>query len=188
MRDTRRTHRHVRTLLTCGIVLAAACGGDAASSSDARPQGASAGDAARTSFTAADLAAYQRGLAREIELVKAAKTAADTASTPEARGAAYQAQFETSTIAEGAVASALGDRYAAIRQVVHQTLRTLDMQGKIDGPVSIDTVRATPEMKAQLARDPIADLPAEAAAALRAQLDALAKQWGEYVRLTAVGG
>lgn len=188
MSDTNRTPRHVRTLLACGIALAAACGGDADSAADAPSAGGTADEAAATSFTAQELTAYQRGFAREIELVKAAKAAGDTASTPEARGAAFEAQYETSTIPEGATASGLGARYEPIRRVVHETLRTLDMQGKIDGPVSIDTARASAETKARLARDPVADLPADAAAALRAQLDALATQWGEYVRLTAVGG
>ena len=185
---------HARPLLTCVVVVLAACGdgGDASSESatadGASPQGAPATAGSGTDFTAEDLAAYERGLAREIELVKAAQAAMSSASTPEARGAAIQAQFETATMPEGAKASGLGERYEPIRQVVHTTMRTLDMQGKIDGPVSIDTALATPEMKAQLAKDPLAELPAGAAAALRARLDAIAAQWAEYTRLTAVGG
>lgn len=99
-----------------------------------------------------------------------------------------QAQFETATIPEGAKASGLGDRYAAVRNTIHDVLRTLDMQGKIDGPVSIDMASASPEMKAQLAKDPMAELPASSAEALRARLNDVAAQWAEYVRLTAVGG
>lgn len=185
-----------RTLLTCAlVVVVAACGGggdDASSESappdGAAPQGAPGRAGAGADFTAEDLAAYERGLAREIELVKAAQAASYTASTPEARGAAMQAQFETATVPEGAKASGLGERYEAIREAVHTTLRTLDMQGKIDGPVSIDTARASAETKARLAKDPMAELPAGAAAALRARLDVLAAQWAEYTRLTAVGG
>lgn len=183
-----------RTLLTCALVVAVACGGgddaaaDSAPPDGAAPQGAPESPAPASDFSAEDLAAYERGLAREIELVTAAKAAADTASTPASRGAAMQAQFETSTIPEGAKASGLGDRYEPIREVVHTTLRTLDMQGTIDGPVSIDTSRASPETKARLAKDPMAELPANAAAALRARLDAIAAQWAEYTRLTAVGG
>jgi hypothetical protein len=183
---------HLRTVSAFALALVAACGGAGDASEDAGPGASSqplpadAGESA--AFTAEDLAAYERGLAREIELVKAARAAADTASTPESRGAAISAQFDSNTIPEGATASGLGDRYASIRETVHTTMRTLDMQGRIDGPVSIDTARASAEMKAQLARDPIADLPPDAAAALRARLDAIAGQWAEYVRLTAVGG
>lgn len=186
-----------RTFLTCAlVVVVAACGGGGDASSEsapaegATPQGApgSASAGAGSDFTAADLAAYERGLAREIELVKAAQAAMATASTPEARGAAMQAQFETATVPEGAKASGLGERYEPIREVVHTTLRTLDMQGKIDGPVSIDTARASAETKARLAKDPMAELPAGAAAALGARLDAIAAQWAEYTRLTAVAG
>lgn len=191
-----RLRLRLRTLpaLTFALAVAAvaACGGGGDDSGDAAPGASSqalpadAGGAA--AFNAEDLAAYERGLARELELVKAARAAADTASTPESRGAAMTAQFETSTIPEGAEASGLGERYASIRETVHTTMRTLDMQGRIDGPVSIDTARASAETKAKLARDPIADLPPDAAAALRARLDAVAAQWAEYVRLTAVGG
>lgn len=182
----------LRPLFFCAVVVAA-CGGDGDAANDsapadgAPPQGV-ATEGAGVAFTDADLAAYERGLAREIELVKAAQAAADTASTPESRGAAMQAQFDMNTIPEGATASGLGGRYEAIRRVVHTTMRTLDMQGRIEGPVSIDTARATPEMKARLAKDPLAELPADAAAALRARLDAVAAQWAEYTRLTAVGG
>ncbi|HEU5173688.1 MAG TPA: hypothetical protein VFT96_02965 [Gemmatimonadaceae bacterium] len=183
-----------RTLLTCALVVVAACGGGGDASSEstsadgAAPQGAPGSAGAVADFTAEDLAAYERGLAREIELVKAAQAASFTASTPEARGAAMQAQFETATMPEGAKVSGLGERYEGIREVVHTTLRTLDMQGKIDGPVSIDTARASAETKARLAKDPMAELPAGAAAALRARLDVIAAQWAEYTRLTAVGG
>lgn len=185
---------HARPLLTCVVIVLAACGGGGDASSEspsadgAAPQGAPGGAGAVADFTAEDLAAYERGLAREIELVKAAQAAMRSASTPESRGAAIQAQFEMSTIPEGAKASGLGDRYEGIREVVHTTLRTLDMQGKIDGPVSIDTARASAETKARLAKDPLAELPTGAAAALRARLDAIAAQWAEYTRLTAVGG
>ncbi|MHB1264796.1 MAG: hypothetical protein ACYC1S_10330 [Gemmatimonadaceae bacterium] len=183
-------HPQVARAVTLAIALVACGGGDSGAhvEGSASPQSASGTTAANAEFSAADLDAYQRGLAREIELVQMARAAADTATTPESRGAAMQAQFDTETIPEGAKASGLGDRYAPIRRSVHDVLRTLDMQGKIDGPVSIDTASASPETKARLATDPIAELPAASADALRARLDALAAQWGEYVRLTAVGG
>jgi hypothetical protein len=52
----------------------------------------------------------------------------------------------------------------------------------------MDTARATPEMRARLASDPLAQLPAESAAALRGRLDRLAPLFARYVTLTAVGG
>ena len=184
-------------------VTAAACAGERAETGDAADSGAvgggGSGDAAATTsgsgeskpfaFTAADLEAYERGLAREVELVRAAQERQRTATTPQARGEAMQAQWEDATIPEGAKNAGLPvERYRSVRQTVNRTLQTLDFQGKIDGPMSLDTSRATPEMRRMLASDPLAELPAESAAALRARLDRIVKLWGGYVEMTAVGG
>lgn len=139
-------------------------------------------------LTAADLDLYERGLAHEIALVEAAQAELGDARTPEARGAAMQAQFETSTVP--AAAAHLGvpaERYRDVRETVHEVLRTLDMTGAIEGPVSIDTARATGATRERLA-DPYGALPAEAAEALRARLDRLGPLYARYARLVAVGG
>ena len=143
---------------------------------------------ARGPLTAADLDAYERGLAHEIALVEAAQVRLGAAGTPDERGAAMQAQYETSTIP--AAAAHLGmdaERYRDLRGTVHGVLRTLDMAGMIEGPVSVDTARASPELRTRLS-DPYGALPREAAEALRARLDRLAPLYARYARLVAVAG
>ena len=191
--------RALRALLGVTL-LTTACGGetDRPSGDGAGGAGASAaavaaaGDAAPAGAVAlseADLDAYERGLQAEIELVRAAQERARTAGTPEARGEAMQAQWKEQTMP--AAARTIGvapERYQQVRETVHEVLQTLDFQGKIDGPMQMDTTRATPQMRATLARDPFAELPAASAAALRARLDRLAPIFAQYVTLTAVGG
>ena len=188
-----------RTLAALAIaaLMSTACSGgdgraepgtDDAVNADAPAQAGGAPDV-RADFSAADLAAYERGIAREVEAVKAAGAAGDTASTPESRAAVRQSAEEDATIPEGAKAAGLAEaRYRDIRATVHETLKMLSFQGKIDGPMRYDTTRADAGMKAKLARDPMADLPAGSAAALRARLDAIVPVWSSYVRMTAVGG
>jgi hypothetical protein len=69
-----------------------------------------------------------------------------------------------------------------------RTFRTLDFQGRIDGPMEMDMSRATAEQKTELARDAFEALPASSAAALRARMHRLVPVWIEYVKLTAVAG
>ena len=137
--------------------------------------------AAGVTFTEQDLAAYERGLRREIELVRA----------PAGRGAVVRrvAPPVTQTIAEGAKAAGMsGERYQEIRQAVDEVFTTLSFQGKIDGPRKIDMSRASPAMKARLARDAFADLPLASAQALKMKSNVLVPLWSEYVRLVAVAG
>ena len=140
-------------------------------------------------FTDADLDAYEKGMRKEIELVKAAKLQGDSAKTPAERGAASQAAFESSTAP--AAAQAIGasvDRYQSTRRTVNRVFETLDFQGKIAGPMEIDTAHASPDMKKRLSSDPFAELAPAAAAALKARLDALSRVWIEYMNLVAVNG
>ncbi len=81
-----------------------------------------------------------------------------------------------------------GERYQEIREAVNEVFTTLSFQGKIDGPRKIDVTRASPEMKARLARDAFADLPPASAQALRMKMNVLVPLWSEYVLLTAVAG
>jgi hypothetical protein len=185
------------------VVLIAALAACSGGRSDATPSGdttrapapsaigtpASNAAEAPFAFTNADLDAYEKGMRKEIELVKAAKARGDSAKTPEERGAASQAGFETSTAP--AAAQAIGvpvDRYQATRRTVNRVFETLDFQGKIPGPMEIDTARASPDMKKRLAGDPLDELPAASAAALRARLDALSRVWIEYMNLVALNG
>ena len=151
--------------------------------------GLATGSEAPFAFTDADLDAYEKGMRKEIELVLAAKARSDSAKTPEERGAASQAGFESSTAP--AAAQAIGvpvDRYQATRRTVNRVFETLDFQGKIPGPMEIDTARASPEMKRRLTGDPLGELAPASAAALRARLDALSTVWIEYMTLVAVNG
>ena len=140
-------------------------------------------------LTSDTLLAYERGLKKEIEAVRAAQQRSGTATTAQARGEAIQASFEEATIPQGAVAAGLPvEEYRALRDTVNGIFRTLDFQGKIDGPLSMDLSRADAATKERLGRDPLADLSSGSAAALRAQMDQLVPVWIEYVTLTAVAG
>ena len=146
-------------------------------------------DSKQLAFTEADLDKFERGLRREIDAVKAAQQKAASASTAQERGAAIQAQWETATIPLGAEASGLSDtQYRDVREGVDRVFTTLDFQGKIDGPLSIDLERADPDTKARVSGDAFAELPPEAATALRARMDRLVPVWSEYQRLVAVAG
>lgn len=177
------------------LSLAAACGGESApaagetATASASASPATANTDAPFAFTDADLDAYEKGLRKEIELVHAAKARGDSAKTPAERGAASQAAFETTTAP--AAAQAVGasvDRYQATRRTVNRVFETLDFQGKIAGPMELDTANATPDMKQRLTSDPLAELAPASAAALRARLEALSKVWIEYANLVAVNG
>ena len=144
---------------------------------------------AQASFTETDLDKLERGLRKEMEAVKAAQVKASTATTPKARGEAIQAQWDTATIPQGAEASGLSvDRYREIREAVDGVFTTLDFQGKIDGPLSIDLERADAATKARVSGDAFAPLPAGSASALRTRMDRLVPIWSEYKNLVAVGG
>jgi hypothetical protein len=135
------------------------------------------------------LNAYERGLRREIEAVRAAQERSSNAKTPQERGEAIQGSFEHATIPQGAVAAGLPvEQYRAVRETIHTVLETLDFQGKIDGPLSMDLSRADEATKQRLARDPFTELSSASAATLRAQINRLVPVWVEYINLTAVAG
>jgi hypothetical protein len=192
--------RLFRVALTAVATAVVACGSDAKTndqgSAESTPSGVSGTEPAAAAaseqaaeLTPADLEAYAKGLARETELVRAAQERGRTATTPEARGEAQQAQWDDQTIPEGAKAAGLPvERYRAVRATVHNTFRWLDFQGKIDGPMQLDTLAAPPDMKARLARDPFEALTPSSRSALQAMMDRLVPPWIEYVKLTAVAG
>lgn len=194
MRVSNNFTQFASALFFVGSVALVACGGGseekAAAPDAAAPSRSSAsGSTQGVHFDNADLDAYARGLRREIEAIRAAKARAADAKTPAERGDAYQATYESSTIPQGAEAAGVPtERYRAIREAVHDVFDTLDFQGKIDGPRSIDLSRASEEMKERLARDAFADLPEASASALRARMNDLVPIWIDYVNLTAVAG
>jgi hypothetical protein len=182
---------------TCTVVAAlavalvsVACGGDNGKeeTSSAIPP-ASRGGSPQGAFSAADLDQFERGLRKEIDAVKAAQAKAASAANPQDRGAAMQAQWETATVPLGAEASGLSEtRYRDVREAVDRVFTTLDFQGKIDGPLSIDLERADADTKARVSRDAFVDLPPDAATALRTRMDRLVPLWTEYKKLVAVAG
>ena len=180
--------RTCMVLALTAVLFGIACGGDQVNE-EASGAPASQGDSQQVAFTEADLEKFERGLRREIDAVKAAQQKAASATTAQERGEAMQAQWETATITLGAEASGLSQaRYRHVREGVDRVFTTLDFQGKIDGPMSIDLERADPDTKARVSGDAFADLPSEAATALRARLDRLVPLWSEYKKLVAVAG
>jgi hypothetical protein len=146
-------------------------------------------DSKQGAFTEADLDKLERGLRKEVDAVRAARVKAASASTAQARAGAIQAEWETATIPLGAEASGLSEsRYRQVRDGVDRVLTTLDFQGKIDGPLSIDLDRADAATKARVSGDAYADLPPESAMALRARMDRLVPAWIEYKKLVALAG
>ena len=191
----------IRLTLTAATILAAiACSGDkSADNADTgrAPAGAEpANEGAPTSeaagpltLTAADLDGFEKGITRETQLVKEAQERSRAATTPQARGEAIQAAFEDNTISAAAPVTGLSpERYKLVRETLSTIMTTLDFQGKIDGPQSVDTARAGPAMKARLSSDPYAALDPAGAEALKARLDRIVPVWVEYITLTAVGG
>jgi hypothetical protein len=189
------------TLTAATVITAIACSGDkAADNADtamaANAVGSPTGGAQTTeaaagplTLTAADLDGFEKGIARETQLVKEAQERSRTATTPQARGEAIQAAFEDNTIAAAAPVTGLSpERYKQVRETLSTIMTTLDFQGKIDGPQSVDTALAGPAMKARLSSDPYAALDPAGAEALKSRLDRITPVWVEYITLTAVGG
>lgn len=172
------------------VLFGVACGSGGPSEEAARgTTPADQGDSKQVAFTEADLDKLELGLRREIDAVKAAQQKAASASTAQERGEAIQAQWETATIRLGAEASGLSEpRYSAVRNGVDRVFTTLDFQGKIDGPLSLDLDRADAETKARVNGDAFADLPPESAMALRTRMGRLVPLWSEYKQLVAVAG
>lgn len=163
--------------------------GSSSAESPAKPAAKSASASTTFAFTEADLKAYEKGLAQETALVRAAKVRGDNAKTPAERGKAAQDEWEDQTIPGGAQAAGLPvERYRNVRQAVNWVLETLDFQGKINGPLEIDVEHATPEMKQRLSSDPFGELSPASAAALHARLSKLVPAWVQYMQLTAVNG
>ena len=188
------TNAHPRCLFGAVLlIVTVACGtsdqtpgGDSARKDDVP---SSSSPAATVDVTSGTLAAYERGMKKEIEAVRAAQQRAATAQNAQERGEAIQAAFEQATIPLGAAAAGLPvEEYRALRDTINGIFRTLDFQGKIDGPLSMDLSRADAATKARLERDAFADLSSDSAAALRGRMDQLVPLWIEYVSSTAVAG
>jgi hypothetical protein len=141
------------------------------------------------SLTAADVDGFVKGITKETQLVREGQERANRAATPVERGNAIQSTFEENTMKNAVEASGLPlERYRLVRQTLSRLLTTLDFQGKIDGPQSVDTTLATPDMKARLASDPYSALDSGSAELVKSKLSVIAPVWIQYATLTAVNG
>jgi hypothetical protein len=182
-------------LLIAVSLVPAACGRDAADSPpasepvDSAARAPSSAPALVNELTPSDVEAFERGFAKEIELVRAAKARGEAATTPEERGRAAQEEWAEQTAPGGAQAAGLEpERYWQIRETVTTILETLDLKGEIDGPMELNLEMAPPEMRRRVESDPFAALSPASAAALRDRLDRLAPLWSEYHGLGAQAG
>ena len=163
--------------------------GAGAVGTESQNQSANATQTAPISLTAAELDGFEKGLKREIELVREGQERAGKATSSVERGNAIQSTFEENTMKGAVPASGLPfERYHQLRNTLGTLLTTLDFQGKIDGPQSVDTAHADAAMKARLASDPYSVLDPSSAALLKSRLTSIVPIWVEYVNLTAVGG
>jgi hypothetical protein len=109
-----------------------ACGGsETPSTASNAPVVATATTAAGpVNFTAADLDLYEKGIAKEIGIVKAALARASSAPTPAERAAAAQASWEQSIPAAAKAAGIDEERFRLTRNAVHEVFETLDFPGE----------------------------------------------------------
>lgn len=147
----------------------------------ARDAGANGPADAKEAFelTPALLQAYAKGLRKEVEIIRRP-----------GRGTHYGVTISKYGEEGPEVVAASGlslDDYRAIRDLVDPVFTTLNFQGKIGPPRSIDVVRA-PEWKQRLAGDPFDELSPASAKALREHMDILVPPWSEIIALTAQHG
>ena len=180
----------MRRTLMLAMVLAACSSADKSAETEEAETAAAVSEAPQTvSLSAADLDGFEKGIAREIELVKEGQERARRAQTPVERGNAIQSTFEENTMSKAVEASGLSiERYRLVRQTLSRLLTTLDFQGRIDGPQSVDTTLADAEMRARLASDPYDALDSASAQLVKDRLSRIVPRWVEYVNLTVVGG
>ena len=130
-------------------------------------------------LTPALLQGYAKGLRKEAEIIRRPGRGTHYGVTISKYGEEGR---------EAVTASGLSlDDYRAIRDLVNPVFTTLNFQGKIGPPRSIDLERA-PEWKERLAGDPFDQLSPASAKALREHMDILVPPWSEIIALTAQHG
>lgn len=141
------------------------------------------------SLTAADVDGFVKGITKETLLVREGQERARRATTSVERGIAIQSTFEENTMKGAVEASGLPlERYRMVRQALSRLLTTLDFQGKIDGPQSVDTALADSTMKARLVSDPYSTLDPSSAELVKSKMTEITPVWIQYVTLTAKNG
>ena len=160
-----------------------------AAETESAENGASVENTGPITLSAADFDGFEKGIAREAQLVREATATAASAATPQERGAAIQAGFEQNTMAAAASVTGLSaERYKLVRETLSRILTTLDFQGKIEGPQSLDTTRADAAAKERLRSDPYLELDSASAAELKSRMSRIAPLWISYISLTALNG
>lgn len=165
-----------------GIPTPEATAPGAAAGQSARAADADGGEARPTTLDDANLARYARALRKQAEIIRRP-----------GRGTHYgvtvskydDVNGESSEVLEAAGMTV--EEYRAVDQLVDPVLTTLNFQGRIGPPRSMD-LDAAPEWRARLEGDAFATLPPESAEALRRNLDTLAPLWSDIVGLTAQHG
>lgn len=199
MIDSQAVGRTIGGLLLVAILTACSGGDKEGATADTSSQeatetepainGASAGPTGPITLSAADFDGFEKGIAREAQLVREATATASSAATPQERGAAIQAGFEQNTMdAAASVTGLSAERYKLVRETLSRILTTLDFQGKIEGPQSLDTSRADAAAKERLRSDPYLELDAASAEELKSRMSRIVPLWISYVSLTALNG
>lgn len=185
-----------RTTLVLCFTIATACSSepdrikpaDTLSASE-EPAGNTADMPRLAAFSDADLNSFIIALGKETEILRAGQERQRTAATPQQRIDALQSTMEEARIPEAARAAGMSvDRYTVVRSTIMPILQTLDFQGKMKGPMTMDTTRVGEEAKTRLRGDAMGGLSAASRSALTAALSRIEAIWGEYVALSTQGG
>lgn len=159
--------------LAPGAAAGSGAGGDTAASST---------DGAKEAIelTPALLEGYAKGLRKEVEIIRRP-----------GRGTHYGVTVSKHGDEGPEVVAASGlshEQYRAVQDVINRIFTTLNFQGKIGPPRSIDLERADPMWRERLAGDPFDELSPSSAQALRDHMDILVPPWSEIIRMTAQNG
>lgn len=172
------------------LALAGGCRADAPAGTTAPEATArGAGQAARaagngaqaTTLDDANLAAYARALEKQAEIIRRPGRGTHYGVTI----SKYDSDGESGEVLQAAGMTV--DEYRAVDRLVDPVFTTLNFQGEIGPPRSIN-LEAAPEWKERLEGDAFATLPPESAEALRRNMDLLVPLWSDIVKLTAQHG
>ncbi len=168
--------------------LAAGCGGPAEDAERAAmagqrqaADGEAGADAQPVTLTDENLDAYARALAKEAEIIRRPGRGAHYGVSI----SAYGSDGESGEVLEAAGMTVA--EYLAVQDLVVPVFTTLNFQGKIGPPRTMD-LDAAPPWKERLESDPFDTLSPESAAALRRNMDKLVPPWSDIVALTAQHG
>lgn len=140
-----------------------------------------ADEAQPAALTDANLEAYARALAKQAEIIRRPGRGTHYGVTV----SIYDGEGESGDVLEAAGMTV--EEFHAVEGLVEPVFTTLNFQGEIGPPRSINLEEASPE-KEGLEGDPFTSLPPESAAALRRHMDTLVPLWSDIVGMTAQHG